>query len=97
MLRAHLNATGAGDVGGDGLAEIGLALGRAIVGPALVKRIFGGVYDVLRRREVGFADFEVDHVLALRFQGAGANQDFEGKFDAYAGHSLSELHVCSET
>ena len=92
VLRAHLNAAGARDVRGDGFAQFGLALGGTVVGPALVERLLGGFDDVRRGREIGLADFQVDHAAALRFQRTGAHQDVEGRFDADAGHSFCELH-----
>ena len=46
VLRAHLNSAGARDVGGDGLAQFGLALGRTVMGPALVERLLGRFDDV---------------------------------------------------
>ena len=92
MLRAHLNAAGARNVRGDGFAQFGLSLGGAVVGPTLVERLLGGLDYVGRRREIGLADFQVNHAAALRFQRTGAHQDVESRFDADAGHSFCELH-----
>ena len=65
VLRADLNAAGARNVRGDGFAQFGQSLGGAVVGPALVERLLGGFDDVRRGREIGLADFQVDHALAL--------------------------------
>ena len=92
MLRAHLNAAGARNVRGDGFAQFGLPLGGAVVGPTLVERLLGGFDDMGRRREIGLADFQVDHAAARGFQRTGADQDVEGRFDADTGHSFCELH-----
>ena len=56
--------------------------------PALVERALGRVADVDRRVEVGLADLEVDHVVALRLPRAGAGRRLEGSLGADADHAL---------
>ena len=92
MLGAHRDAARARHVRGNHLAQFGQTLGGTVVRPALVERLFGGFRDVRRGREIGLADFEVDHVLPLGFQGAGAHQYFKRQFDPDAGHSLCGFH-----
>src|SRR5664279_40588 len=48
--RAHLNAARAGTVGGDGLAQDGLALRGSIVSPTVVERLLGGFDHMGRSR-----------------------------------------------
>ena len=42
--------------------------------------------------EIGFADLQVDHAAALRFERPGSYQDIEGGFDSDAAHSFCEFH-----
>jgi hypothetical protein len=60
------------------------------MGPAVAEGIGAGVDDVLGGVEIGLANFEVNHVPALGFEGAGANEDFEGGFGAETLHSGGE-------
>src|SRR5581483_11479542 len=52
LFGSDLDATGAGDVVGDGLAEVGQAGRRSVVGPAMLESVGGRVDDVGRRIEV---------------------------------------------
>ena len=61
---------------------------RTVAGPALVQRLLRRVLDVLRRRKVGLADFQVDDVLALRFERAGALQHLERGLDPDPRHAF---------
>jgi hypothetical protein len=45
-----------------------------------------------RSGEIGFADLQVDHAAALRFEGAGSYQNIEGGFDSDAAHSFGKFH-----
>ena len=91
-----LDAARLGDVIGNGLPQLGQSRRGAVVGVALLQRFDAGSYDVGGSIEVGLADFEVDDVLALRFEGAGANQNFKGSFGAQTGHPLrkTQFSLC---
>jgi RNA polymerase sigma-70 factor (ECF subfamily) len=80
------------NVGGDGFPQLGIALRRAVMGPALIERFLGCFDDVGRSGEIGFADLQVDHAAALGFERVGAYQDIEGGFDSDAAHSFCEFH-----
>ena len=80
------------EVVGDGLSQIGLAGGGAVVGPAVADGADAGLADVAGGVEIGFADLEVDDVAALRFQRAGADEDFERGFGAEPLHAGREFH-----
>jgi hypothetical protein len=89
-LAGHAAAPGA--VLGDGLAQGGQAGRGAVVREALAEGFLRGVHDVRRRVEIGLADLEVHHVLALRLEGAGAGQDFKGGLGPETRHAGGELH-----
>ena len=65
-LPVILRAEAAGDIGGDGLAQLGRAEVRGVVRRAVLKRRHGRARDVPRRVEVRLAHAERDDVLALR-------------------------------
>ena len=92
MLWPNRNPAGPRNVRGDGFSQLGVALRRAVMRPALVERFLGRFHDVRRSREIGFADLQVDHTAALRFQRAGAYQNIEGGFEYEAAHSFCEFH-----
>ena len=70
----------------------GWPCGGAVVRPALVERLLGRFDDVGRSGEIGFADFQVNHAAALRFQRPGSHQNIESRFDSDAAHSFCEFH-----
>ena len=70
----------------------GKAAGRAVAGPAFVDGALPRFLDVQRRREIGLTDLEVDDALALRFERAGAGEDFECGLRPDPGHAFSEFH-----
>src|SRR5690348_2958900 len=76
----------------DRFAQIGQALRGTVMSPALVESLLRCGHDVSGRGEIGLADFEMDNILTLRLQGAGAHKNVESRFDADAGHSFCELH-----
>ena len=73
-------------------AEFGQAGRRAVVGPAFVDRALRRLADVLRRVEVGLADFEVDYVH-LALEGLGAAQAVERGLGAEPVHPAGESHL----
>ena len=92
MLRPDLDAARPRDIRRDRLAQLGKALRRAVVRPAVVQRLFGRFDDVRRRGEIGLADFQVHHAAALRFERAGLHQHIEGRFDPDATHPFCQFH-----
>ena len=71
----------------------GKTLRRTVLGPALVQGAFSGLHYVLRGREVGLANLQVDDAFALLFERPGFDQDLEGRLHPYAGHRFDKLHV----
>jgi hypothetical protein len=63
------------ELGGNGFAQFGDAAARRVFGEPGGKRLGGGILDVLRRIEIGFARAETDDVLAgsLHRLGLGIN------------------------
>ena len=60
----------------------------SVVGHALFERLLTRGDDVGRRVEVGLANFEVDHRPTLGFEGASANEHFEGGLLTDVAHPL---------
>ncbi len=58
--------------------------------PTLPKRVDTGFDDIRRCVEIGLADFQVDDILALLLERAGAVEDFKGGFSAEARHATGE-------
>jgi len=87
-----VDAPALGDVAGDGLAQGGDAGGRRVVGVALAQGTHGSLDDVGRRVEIRLADFQVDDVSSLSFQGFGTRQYLEGGLCAKPAHPLCKLH-----
>src|SRR5262249_34521623 len=75
---------------GDSFAKIRIASRRTVVRPASAQRLDARLDDVLRSIKIGFADFEMDDVLALALEFAGAVEDFECSFSSEARHALSQ-------
>ena len=69
----------------------------AVVCRAVAHGIHAGFDDVAGRVLVGLTNLEMDDVLALALQGAGANQDFEGSFGTEPRHAVgqAQLGLCS--
>ena len=66
------------------------------VGPVLgesgVERPLAGLDNVRRSGEIGFADFHVNDVAALRFELAGADQDLESALPLKLVRARCRLH-----
>ena len=60
------------------------------MGKALAQGVYASFDDVSGRVHVGLADFEMNDVLALTLQGAGAHQNFEGGLGSQARHPLGQ-------
>ena len=67
------DAARARDVVGDGLAQLRHAGGRAVVRVTVMKCVNCGLDDVFWSIKIGLANFQMDDVLALSFEGAGAH------------------------
>ena len=93
MLRTHANAARPRNVGGNDGTQLRESLGRAIVRPAVVQRLFGRLDDMRGSGEVGLADFEMNHLGPARLQGAGTDQHIECGFDSDPRHTLGQLHM----
>ena len=64
----------------------------AVVGIALFQGFGTGAHHVFGGVEIGFADFHVDDVLALGFEGAGFGEHLKGGFGAEVIHAAGKLH-----
>jgi hypothetical protein len=62
-----------------------------VAGPQGLDR---GLDDMPRGREVGFADLQVDHLVAGGLHGLGPGEDLEGRLGAESGHAICEPEVC---
>ena len=60
--------------------------------PALVERPLCRFDNVRGSGKIRFADFQVNHTAALRFECTCADQDFKGGFDSDASHSFGKFH-----
>src|SRR5438105_2411153 len=92
MLWTHLDAARAGNVGGDGLAQLGKALCGPVVRPAFIEGLLGRFHNVWRRGEIGLADLQVDHAAPLRFQSARLHQYVKSRLDPEPADSFSQFH-----
>jgi len=66
------------------------------MGPPLAEGADCGIDDIAGSIEVGLANFEVDHAVALRFEGARFDQDIKGGFGTQARHALRQLQRVSD-
>src|SRR5579864_4288255 len=90
FVRSDLYAARAAHFFCDGLAKIRNAGRWAIMRPAGVKRVNGGIHDVRRSIEIRLSDFEMDDFLALPLQRARPVQHFERSLGAQSRHALSQ-------
>ena len=74
FLGGVVQAVVALEFGDDGVFQAGDAADRGVFGESVVDGFLGGILDVLRGVEIGFAGTEADNVLAfsLELGGAGA-------------------------
>ena len=63
-----------------------------VVRVAVLEGLHAGGHDVLRRIEVGLADFQVDDFPALGFQSAGFRQHLKGAFSPQTAHASGDRH-----
>src|SRR5207253_2083144 len=68
-------------------------LGRPVMCPALIERLFACLDYVPGRFEIRLTDFQVNDVASLRFERPRPHQYFEGRLYADARHPLSEFHA----
>ena len=61
--------------------------------PATTHRFCAGVNDVGGSIEIGLADLQMDNILALSFECAGAHQHFEGGLRAQPRHPASQSQL----
>ena len=55
--------------------------------PTAAQRLHASVDDVGGRVEIGLADFQMDNIIALGFEGTGPDQYFEGSLGTQARHA----------
>src|SRR5258706_12986416 len=59
---------------------------------AVIQRLFRGLDNVGRRREIGLADLQVDDTASFRLERACAHQHFKSGFHKNPVHPLSQFH-----
>src|SRR6266851_7514193 len=90
VVGVNLGLEHPGDEAGDRFARlVDPARGR-VVRVAVLHGADSRLDDVVRRREVWFADLEMDDALALSLEPAGAGERLEGAFSAQARHALGK-------
>ena len=62
------------------------------MGVPILQGFHAGLDDVFGRLEIRFADFQVDYLASLGFQGAGFGEDLESGFGAQATHASGYSH-----
>jgi hypothetical protein len=80
-------------IGGDGLAQGGDAVGGGIAVMAVAQRLDARLDDMFGRLEIGLADAEVDDVLALRRQRLRAREHGKGRFGAEPRQAVGEMQM----
>ncbi len=85
VIGRHVDFARAVDVVRDGRAQFGNARRRRIMRAVVVQGVHGFVDDVLRRVEVGFADFEMDDVAPQFLQRLGARAALQRRFPCRGG------------
>ncbi len=86
----NMHAARRGDLARDGLAQFRHSGRRVVVRVAVMQCIHGGIDDVRRRIEIGFADLQVDDVSTLPLQRPGSYQDFKRRFRTQLRHPLGQ-------
>ena len=89
-----LDVAAGGDFIGNGLPQLGQARRRPVMRVAVMQGVAGRFDDVRRSVEIGLADFQVNNVSALLFQGARLYQNFKGGFRAQARHAARQAKFC---
>ena len=77
-------------IGGDGVPELGEAAAVGVVGLAGGERRAAGRHGCGRRREVGLADLEVDHVNAVALHREGSLHHLHGEEGSDIGVALRD-------
>ena len=95
LLGRDPDAAAGGDLLGDGFPQLRVALGRAVVCPALLQGGLSGGHNVRLGGEVRLADFQVDNVTSGRFQLAGPRQHLKRRLGSQPTHPLCKAHPCS--